>query len=345
MRLTTVLDAVRQRTLFASIRSMRALTPYYRLSFAASAFSCGLVRLLVDGPLPFERIASKLAKDAGTHPALLAWLRLGVRVGELREGARGFSLKGYSRMIAPPGRDPHAALFQEAMSLHHDLIMGTPGKCARGEKWRLEDHDGRLIARSSRLGEPVMMEVIDRAIPRRGAVRLLEIGCGSGIYIRRAAERNPMLTAVGIELNAQAAAYARENMKNWGLDRRAVIENTDIRKYTTGERFDFASLYNNIYYFPAGERLELIRHVRSFLKPGGMLLVTTPCPGGSALSEILNLWSCATKDCGPLPAVDEMEGVLREAGFDRVGSRSLLPGDRFYVFTGRVPSGGAQGRA
>jgi len=257
MRLSTIIRGMRQKSLFASFRAMGALTPFYRLSFAASAFTCSLVRLLADGPVPFEKIASRLAKDSGSHGLLRAWLDLGVRVGELGRGARGYSLKGYSRMIAAPERDPHAALFQEALSLHHDLIMNTPGKCARGEKWRPEEHDGRLIARSSRLGEPVVMEAVDRTFPRKGKVRLLEIGCGSGVYIRHAAERNPSLTAVGIELSEQAAVYARDNIREWGLEGRVRIENADIRKSAPAGGFDVATLHNNIYYFAEETRTDL----------------------------------------------------------------------------------------
>ena len=334
MRLSTIIRGMRQKSLFASFRAMGALTPFYRLSFAASAFTCSLVRLLADGPVPFEKIASRLAKDSGSHGLLRAWLDLGVRVGELGRGARGYSLKGYSRMIAAPERDPHAALFQEALSLHHDLIMNTPGKCARGEKWRPEEHDGRLIARSSRLGEPVVMEAVDRTFPRKGKVRLLEIGCGSGVYIRHAAERNPSLTAVGIELSEQAAVYARDNIREWGLEGRVRIENADIRKSAPAGGFDVATLHNNIYYFAEETRTDLLRHVKSLLNPGGMLLLTTPCPGGSPMSELLNLWGCATEGCGPLPSVASMKEHFTDAGFTRFTAKSLLPGDQYYAFTG-----------
>ena len=55
---------------------------------------------------------------------------------------------------------------------------------------------------------------------------LLEIGCGSAVYIRPAAARNPELIAVGLGLPPEVAAMARGNL---------------------------ASLHNNIYYFPVDE--------------------------------------------------------------------------------------------
>ncbi len=39
---------------------------------------------------------------------------------------------------------------------------------------------------------------------------LLEVGCGSGIYIKRACELNPLLTAVGLEVQQSVADFTRE---------------------------------------------------------------------------------------------------------------------------------------
>ena len=43
------------------------------------------------------------------------------------------------------------------------------------------------------------MDVIDRIVPSEGPCRTLEVGCGSGVTIRRACQRNAELRAVGLE--------------------------------------------------------------------------------------------------------------------------------------------------
>jgi len=73
----------------------------------------------------------------------------------------------------------------------------------------LGDQDGRLIARSSRVLEPILGEAVDNVVLVGGAMRLLEIGCGSGVYVRRAAARNPQLTALGLELQPVVAEMAK----------------------------------------------------------------------------------------------------------------------------------------
>ena len=174
-------------------------------------------------------------------------------------------------------------------------------------------------------------------IPSRGPFRLLEIGCGSGAYIRWASQRNPELTAVGVELQEAAAALAGENIASWGLTGRVTVEVGDIRRRTPAADFDLATLHQNIYYFPAADRPALLRHVRGFLKPGGRLLLTTECRGDSTAAAVLDLWGAMTAGCGRLPAPDELVAQLEAAGFAGVAAHSLIPGESFYAFAGTHP--------
>jgi len=125
---------------------------------------------------------------------------------------------------------------------------------------------------------------------------------------------------------------ARANLRTWGLERSVKIETGDIRDRTPDEPFDIATLYNNIYYFPVGDRVALLKHIASFLKPGAFLLLTTCCQGGSLGAEALNLWGAATSGAGRLPAEDELVKQLQQAGYRSVKTKNLLPGDRFVAF-------------
>jgi hypothetical protein len=91
-------------------------------------------------------------------------------------------------------------------------------------------------------------------------------------------------------------------------------------------------LYNNIYYFPVEERVGLLERIASFLKPGGFLLLTTCCQGGSLGTEALNLWGAATFGAGRLPARQELVDQLRQSGYSKVKTKNLFPGDRFMSF-------------
>jgi SAM-dependent methyltransferase len=308
------------------------LKPFYTLAFVAAAKQSGLLDLLRNKPAEFAQLDKRFCKDDKAREALEAWLQLGIRLGLLELGPHGYALKGLAKKLAQPQNDAALALAQEAADLHYKLISGTLDKLRAGELWSLADQDGEVVARSSRILQAFQTVAIERTFPKTGAVRLLEIGCGSGFYIQYAAAHNPSLTALGLELQAEVAEMAGRNILEWGLGDRVKIDVCDIREKTADERFDIATLYNNIYYFPVETRVPLLSQISRFLKPGGFLLLTTCCQGGSLAAEILNLWGAATATGGRLPAKAEMVEQLREAGYRNVKAIRLIPGDAFFAF-------------
>ena len=308
------------------------LKSFYKLTYLAAAAEAGLLKQLAAGPATLKSLAESFVAAGQGKDALEAWLQMGVRLRLLSLGPRGYALRGLAKVLARPENDPALALVEEVAGLHYKLIAATLPKLRRGELWSLADQDGELIARSSRVLETFQAAAIQRTFPGRGALHLLEIGCGSAIYLRYAANGNPSLTALGIELQPAVAEMARRNLRSWGLEGRVRIEDGDIRAKAPGELFDIATLYNNIYYFPVEERVALLEHIGSFLRPGGFLLLTTCCQGGSLGAEALNLWGAATSGAGRLPAQDELVSQLHQAGYGTVKTMNLFPGDRFKAF-------------
>ena len=317
---------------FTPLLKVSRVKSFYRLTYLAALGESGLLNRLAAEPVGLDSLADFCAARGQGKEALEAWLQMGVRLRLLSCGPGGYALRGMARTLARPENDPALAMVEEVAGLHHKLIAGTIAKIHDGQLWTLADQDGKLIARSSRILEAFQAEAIQRTFPTRGALRLLEIGCGSGVYLRYAAETNASLTALGIELQPAVAEVARTSLRNWGLQGRVNVETGDIRSKTPGELFDIATLYNNIYYFAVEERVSLLKHIASFLRSGGFLLLTTCCQGGSLGTEALNLWGAATSACGRLPAEDELVKQLRQAGYATVKTTNLIPGDRFIAF-------------
>lgn len=311
--------------------------PFYKLSYVAALKASGLMDILSDQAIPFEVLAKTYANgdSAKSREALSAWLQMGCRLRLLRQNGDSYALRGLARKMARPENDAALALSQEVANLHHKLITETPDKLRAGELWTLGNQVGELTTRSSRALEAFQLEALRRYLPRSGPCRLLEIGCGSGIYIRHAMHLNSQLTALGIELQRDAADVALRNIQNWGLQDRAKIEVADIRTMEVGAAFDIVTLYNNIYYFRFDERVALLTRAREFLKPSGSLLLTTCCQGGNLGMQALNLWGASNADGGRLPRVGEMVEQLNEAGFTSVDTMRLIPGDSFYAFYGK----------
>jgi SAM-dependent methyltransferase len=334
---------VRASTLLGLARSGRlgvlralgaAVRPYYRLCFLAGAARHRVLGLLASGPRSLEALASGLGIAEAHRAGLAEWLEVGVSLGELTHGSDGYALRGrLARALVRPEDDDVLALLEEMVDLHRRLLVETPGRLADGRPFTLADHDATVVARSSRTLEVFVREAIDGVLGADGSPRLLEIGCGSGTHLRHAASRCPGLRGVGLELHPAVADQARKNLAEWGLEDRFAIEVGDVRDRAPTGDFDLVTLHQNIYYFPVGARAALLDHVRGFLRPGGRLLLTTGCRGGSTAMAVLSLWAAATEGCGRLPAPDELEADLHAAGFERVRSHNhLAPLERFYSF-------------
>lgn len=332
MKLKTLINMIREGRFFLMLKLTKTSEMFYRACFISTGLREGIYDRLRQGPVSLEKLNEELGFKLGPQ-ALEAWLELGVKLGELKHQAGGYALAGrLSRKLATPFYDPQRAFLEEIVHLHHGLLTETPNRLRQGRKFTWSDTDGELIARSSRVLEPFVMETIEEVVPRTGEYALLEVGCGSGIYIRQACRLNPLLKAVGLEMQAEVAAFAEKNIREWELDDRVTVENANILSYQTPMKFDLITLHNNIYYFPEDQRVDLGRRLRSFLKPGGRLILTTGCRDGGTVLQVLNLWSVMTEGAGRLPLPDELQAHLVQAGFGKVQMKNLMVGEKYYQF-------------
>jgi 4-hydroxy-2,2'-bipyrrole-5-carbaldehyde O-methyltransferase len=337
MTLRTLAAELRSGGIGVSLAVMRVLRGSHRAAFLAAGIESGLFARLAAGPVSLERLAADLGVAAGMEDGLAAWLDAAVAAGILRREPAGWALHGLARRLVRPEHDPAAALVVEAAALHHRLIRESPARWRDGRRLTLADQDGALVARSSRMLEPWGCEAVDMVVPARGPVRLLEIGCGSGVYVAYAARRNPELTALGLELQPEVAAVAAAAMARAGLAGRVRIETGDVMRMSAAAEWDVATLQNNINYFPPDRRVAVLSHVRGCLRAGGRVLVTVLCRDAEGGGDVLDLWGAMTAGCGRLPTRDELVAQLGAAGFVRVGARAPIPGQRFVACVGHVP--------
>lgn len=327
-------NLLRAGTLGPALAMNSLAKAYYRVLWLGAAAREGVLRELARRPRGAAGLAASLGLSADAADALGAWLDLGVAVGVLRVRAGRYALRGIAVPLASVANDAVAAFYIELATLHHALVTQAVGRLREGRPFAIADADPELIARSSRLTTPYLAAAIERVVPREGAVRLVEVGCGSGEHIRTAATCNGQLTAVGIELQEPAAALARANLAAWGLGDRVAIEVGDVRDRTGTEDADIVSLHQNIYYFAAHERVALLRHLATFLAPGGRLLVTTACRGTGHAAAGLDLWAALTEGADRLPRRDELLAQVRAAGYADAEALDLTPDGMFCAFVG-----------
>lgn len=315
----------------------RQLPNYYRVAWLGAGLREGLLQQIGRKPSTVDELVADLGLHAELSDGLASWLDLGVTLRELAVRDGRYRLRGRRvKSLVKPENDPMAATYEEFAELDIRLVAETPRRLRSGEAFVLTDAEPSLIARSSRIGEAWIEAILEQVVPAEGPVRLVEVGPGSGVHIRSAANQNPQLTALAVELQEPAAEQARANLARWGLSERVRVETGDIRDRTGDGRADLLTLHQNIYYFREEKQAELVRHLRTFLKPGGTFLATTIVRGGISTSG-LDLWGAMTTGASRLPDPDELVARLREAGLVYVECRKIGQDGMYRAFIGREP--------
>jgi len=325
MALNSLIKFISNTPIMLMLRIGRLTKESCRTGFVLTAISEGIYDIMKSEPATFEDI-QKCIKSEFNPEGLRAWLDLGVSLGEINKSTDGYSIKGkLSKELIKPENDTWRAFLQVRVEVFYDFIINTPSMLKKNMQFKYSEAHGELVARSSRTLEPVLLDFVDKIIPKNKPYRLLEVGCGSGIYIKRACELNPLLTAVGLELQQSVVDFAGVNIKTWNLEDRVSIENADIREYECKSDFDMVTFYNLIYYFPLDERIDLLKDLGKHLKPGGELILTSMCKGKDPSLNLMNLWTSMTDGYGPLPNPKQIHEQLKKAGYRKIKSEMLIP--------------------
>ena len=114
------------------------------------------------------------------------------------------------------------------------------------------------------------LDEIGQYLPSQG--RVLDIGCGFGLFSLYFAATRPGLCLRGFDLNPNRIRTARSAAKQ--LDVRNVeYDVRDAREYCRDEQFDAAYMLDLLHHIPESAAEPLLRAVAASLNPGGVLLV------------------------------------------------------------------------
>jgi SAM-dependent methyltransferase len=287
-----------------------------RLQLVAAALGLGLLDALGEGPATTRQLAGRLA--AVDEELLAAYLRVLAAAG-LVTGGGSWRLTRSGRAVV--GDDVVRASYEGFGGYHTELYRELPALLRGGPGRRDTAESGHVIARLSAALYPLVRDLLVRTVTARRPRRVLDIGCGAGLYLAAMLEAAPEATGTGVDVDPDAAALARRTLGERSLADRATVEQVDIREALAAGRpgalaggIDLALLANSIYYVPVDERVELLRAVARLLAPGGALVVVTTVAGPQLFSRHLDLVLRAQEGRMELPGVDVLLGQLREAG-------------------------------
>ncbi|MCF3105519.1 class I SAM-dependent methyltransferase [Streptomyces roseoverticillatus] len=161
------------------------------------------------------------------------------------------------------------------------------------------------------------LDLVCRKLALEPGQRLLDVGCGWGSMVLHAA-REYGVSAVGITLSEEQAAYARKRISEAGLADRVEIRVQDYREISDGP-FDAISSIGMAEHVGTARYAEYAADVHALLKPGGRLLnhqiARRPLKDEGAY-EVDEFIDCYVFPDGELAPVGRTVAQLEEAGFE-----------------------------
>ena len=144
----------------------------------------------------------------------------------------------------------------------------------------------------------MLTSFIQKEIPHHVGMKLLEIGCGTGIVMEKLEQMGFICT--GLDINRQALVYA-------GRRTRGDLIRQSIFQYKPGKRYDVVGAFDVLEHI--GDDVNFLKSCYRLLRPKGYVLLTVPAG--------MWLWSSVDRASGHVRRYEynELSQKLKNAGF------------------------------
>ncbi|MBE9581234.1 MAG: methyltransferase domain-containing protein [Proteobacteria bacterium] len=333
--LITVLRTMKMPGLFPIIKDWQA---FVRMHFIYAALESGLLEAL-STPSSTDDLIKKL--NVKRSEILEALLDVGLSVKELAYKNGAYSIKGKrSKAVRGNEGDILAAMIQANITYYSSAYRNAADRIHGAALGNDLEKMGSLVARFAKIGEPLIRDFMTNIVTGKNPMRVLDVGCGSGVFLQSIHNANQNASGIGIDIDEEVVDQARQNMEKWGLSNKFRIVEGDILVSPEGLEgpFDLITLYNIIYYFPSEKRLELLNRLRSMLSPNGVVAVAMnfQSMGKDIGAANLNMVNCSLEGLTPLPDLDQLTAQLNESGFNEITAHRLMPGSTFFGISASI---------
>jgi len=336
LNLRYVFSLMRILKIPGTLTIMRDWQAFLRLHFIYAAYESGLLQALNASPCDKASLIEKLHIK---RPELLnALLDVGLSIKELAIRNNHYVIKGKrSKAVMREKGDILTAMIQANITYYSDTYRNAADRMKGGELGDDLENIGDLVARFSKGAEPIIQDFIKVIVNGKTSLRILDVGCGSGVVLQSAFNSNANASGIGMDVDSAVVLQARNNMKTWNLNDRFVILQGDIRQPPDeiNGAFDLITLFNNLYYFKAEEQIQLLKYLYSILSPQGILAIVMNfrSEGKDIAAANLNMVNCSLKGLTPLPDINEISLLLKQCGFKAINIHRFIPGSVFCGIT------------
>ena len=333
MKLRYWLAFLRTMKIPGLIPLLRDWKVFVRWHYIHAAVECGLIDALLSGPSGRDELIRKLGVE---RPEILdALLDLGLSAKELALENGTYRIRGKrSKATAGSKGDMPAAMIQANVTYYNSAYRHAAKRMKGSPLGKDLGEIGEVVARYAKIGEPVLSDFIKDITPAKKPFQVLDVGCGSGVFLQGFHRANRHASGIGLEIDPAVANQARRNLEDWGLNDRFEIIEGDIRNPPVELKgpFDIITLFNILYYFESSAHRSLMKTVRELLAPGGAVVVAMlyRSNGSNIGAAYLNMVNCSLEGLTGLFDPDDIVALLTDCGFGRIEKVKLMPASTFY---------------
>jgi ubiquinone/menaquinone biosynthesis C-methylase UbiE len=168
------------------------------------------------------------------------------------------------------------------------------------------------------------------ALAGRSAGRLLDVGCGTGRFLRDVKANYPRLEVTGLDFSQHYLGVAQSELRAWSRAR-LVVGAAEAMPFADGQ-FDAITCIYLFHELPPGVRRTVVREIRRVLRPGGMLVfVDSLQPGDEPDYD-------AMLDYFPVAFHEPYYASYLHEDLERLWSPGFTPGQRIPAYFSKVLS-------
>lgn len=161
-----------------------------------------------------------------------------------------------------------------------------------------------------------------------GGARLLDIGCGTGLFLREVKRNHPRLAVTGVDLSAPYLDVARRRLAEWsGVE---LVEAAAESIPAEDASFDIVTCVYLLHELPPAARRQVAAEIGRVLKPGGVLILVDSLQLGDEPDYD------ATLEWFPVAFHEPYYAGYLKADIDRLMAPALHPLDRVPAYFSKV---------